>query len=221
MRSQAVIGHVHCNLGPKVLRDLAQHTLYWSFESLSMLGGGFFKVIFAEEEGRMHTLAKQHHIKLNEIFFTPWRPNFNPKTEADGDTRLINPMWVQIHGLPTLLQTPQILVEIVNQFAKVIRIVTENQYRDMAARPRVCILVSDSDALPSKVNIPDYKEEIAPSTTSNTVVPPLNIANFAVHPTKCVTAVSKSTQDKSCTQGSPTNRTDNRRTDPTTPHNTE
>nr|PNR51290.1 hypothetical protein PHYPA_010476 [Physcomitrium patens] len=158
MSRKALIGHVPRNPGPQILREWAQKSLHGSFQSLSMLGGGFFEIFFAEEEGRTHALARQHYINQTEVCFTPWRSNFNPRAGTDPNSRLAHPAWAQIHGLPTLLRTPQILAEIVNQFAEVIWIDTENQYREKAAGPRVRIMVKDINSLPSKVSIPNLHD---------------------------------------------------------------
>lgn len=104
MSRKALIGHVPRNPGPQILREWAQKSLHGSFQSLSMLGGGFFEIFFAEEEGRTHALARQHYINQTEVCFTPWRSNFNPRAGTDPNSRLAHPAWAQIHGLPTLLE---------------------------------------------------------------------------------------------------------------------
>jgi hypothetical protein len=60
--AHTLIEFIHKNLGPRALWEWAMHSLYRSFATLTMLGGGFFEVEFTDEVGRLHALSKQYRI---------------------------------------------------------------------------------------------------------------------------------------------------------------
>lgn len=67
MQAKALIGYARRNLGPRLLQEWATNMLHKSFTILTMLGGGFFEIVFEEEEGRRNALARPHHFKQTEI----------------------------------------------------------------------------------------------------------------------------------------------------------
>lgn len=70
-----------------------------------------------------------------------------------GVIKLAHPAQAQIHGLPTLLRSTQILTKIISQGVEVIWVETDGHYREKAAGSRVRILVQDIDSLPATINI--------------------------------------------------------------------
>lgn len=69
------------HLGLKSLTAWARDTLHPSLALLSLKANNLFEVTFSQPEGRVHALTQTDLIcDSTPIFFSSWKPHFDPKT---------------------------------------------------------------------------------------------------------------------------------------------
>ncbi|KAG0595094.1 hypothetical protein M758_UG138800 [Ceratodon purpureus] len=137
--------------GIRYLLSWARHTLHRSFLSITSRSNNYFELIFSDSMGAEETLAKKFfELQNQEILILPWSPYFDAKgTPLQRRTAL----WVQIIDLPPWMRTKTILSEIISTFAEIVHIDDSESYLSKISGPRVRILTTSIDSLPSTVKL--------------------------------------------------------------------
>lgn len=142
------------HLGLKNLKAWAKDTLHSSLTLFSLKANNIFEVTFEQEEGRLHALKLADlTCESATIFFSSWRPHFNPRTPKARDT-LDYPVWVQIVNLCQILREEAFLRTIGEQLGQVISINNSDAYRAKLFGPRIRLLVQDINNLPQPIVLP-------------------------------------------------------------------
>lgn len=150
-----LIGYLKKNPGPRILHEWATYVLHTSYSSITMLRGGYFEIHFKSEHGKTQTLTKWYKFNNQDILFSTWRADFDPKS-ASTSQHVTYPIWAQLRGLRCLLRTPQLLTEAFSSINKVIAIDPSETYRSKVSGPRVRILVDDITKLLYSMVLPNF-----------------------------------------------------------------
>lgn len=150
---KTVIGHLPVKSpGYKILHEWAKSVFHDSFTTIALIGNGFFEVSFATKDGVLHTLTNTFFYEGKVVSFSTWSADFSSQKEETIDLVRF-PVWAHFLGLPIYVRNEQCLRALGKRIGEILSMDLSDSWVGKTAGPRIRLLVSDINALPSTVLI--------------------------------------------------------------------